>query len=584
VGANDGRRVGGRYELVSRIARGGGGTVWRAHDTALDRPVAVKAVDIPDELTSEDRSRARRRVLQEARAAARLDHPAAVVVHDVLDDEDRLHLVMELVQAPTLRQLVDRDGPLSEEVAARIGLGLTDVLSAAHDRGIVHRDVKPSNVFVLDDGSVKLADFGIAAMAGEASLTRTGTALGSPSYLAPEQAKGEDASAAADVWGLGATLYHAVEGEPPFDRGSPIATVNAVVHEPIRPPVRAERLRPLLGSLLAKEPLDRPTLPQVGQELRTLVPAPNAGRDVHPLAAETSAPTEPVVPALAEHAPAADETHEPEAHSEPEAPHEPEAPAERTDQQRRRRALAVLAGFGALVLLGVGALTVLDQPSEPTVAAPAPDDEDTGTTDGDPAEDDAPEEEPPEDADVPATPPEDGTQAGDDADDGDDPAADDATDADPGRLEIPESDVPDGWQVVEGETYRVAVPATWRERDGAGNLTDYVDPASGAYLRVDWTDDPAADPVADWEANEAGFAERQTDYQRIRLEPATYRGEDAALWEYTYRSGGAALHAVNLNLLSGDRAYALNLQAPAGDWEEVGGLFPAIAGGFEPAG
>jgi eukaryotic-like serine/threonine-protein kinase len=228
---------------------------------------------------------------------------------------------------------------------------------------------------------------------------------------------------------------------------------------------------------------------------------------------------------------------------------------------------------------------VLDQPSEPTAVAPAPDDEDTGTTDGDPAEEDAPEEEPPEDAEAPATPPEEGApQEGDDPVDGGDPAADDPADAGGGRLEIPESDVPDGWQLVEGETYRVAVPATWRERDGAGNLTDYVDPASGAYLRVDWTDDPAADPVADWEANEAGFAERQSDYQRIRLEPATYRGEDAALWEYTYSSGGAALHAVNLNLLSGERAYALNLQAPAGDWEEVGGLFPAIAGGFEPAG
>jgi eukaryotic-like serine/threonine-protein kinase len=277
VSSNDDRLIGGRYELVSRIARGGGGTVWRAEDTVLGRTVAVKAVEVPDELTPDERHRARTRVLQEARAAARLDHPAAVVVHDVLDDDDRLHLVMELVEVPTLRQRVQRDGPLPESEAAEIGLGLTDVLAVAHERGIVHRDVKPSNIFVYPDGGVKLADFGIAALTGEASLTRTGTALGSPSYLAPEQARGEQASPAADVWGLGASLYYAVEGEPPFERGNAIATVNAVVHEPARAFQRADELRPLLGSLLSKEPSDRPSLPETEQG----PPGPHASR-CHP--------------------------------------------------------------------------------------------------------------------------------------------------------------------------------------------------------------------------------------------------------------------------------------------------------------
>jgi serine/threonine protein kinase len=283
VSSNDDRLIGGRYELVSRIARGGGGTVWRAEDTVLGRTVAVKAVEVPDELTPDERHRARTRVLQEARAAARLDHPAAVVVHDVLDDDDRLHLVMELVEVPTLRQRVQRDGPLPESEAAEIGLGLTDVLAVAHERGIVHRDVKPSNIFVYPDGGVKLADFGIAALTGEASLTRTGTALGSPSYLAPEQARGEQASPAADVWGLGASLYYAVEGEPPFERGNAIATVNAVVHEPARAFQRADELRPLLGSLLSKEPSDRPSLPETEQASRpSRLPLPPLRLRPHP--------------------------------------------------------------------------------------------------------------------------------------------------------------------------------------------------------------------------------------------------------------------------------------------------------------
>jgi eukaryotic-like serine/threonine-protein kinase len=601
VSSNDHRRIGGRYELVSRIARGGGGTVWRAEDTVLGRAVAVKAVEVPDELTPDERHRARNRVLQEARAAARLDHPAAVVVHDVLDDEDRLHLVMELVEAPTLRQRVQRGGPLSEAEAAEIGLGLTDVLAIAHERGIVHRDVKPSNIFVYPDGGVKLADFGIAALAGEASLTRTGTALGSPSYLAPEQARGEQASPAADVWGLGASLYYAVEGEPPFERGNAIATVNAVVHEPARAFQRADDLRALLGSLLSKDPTDRPSLAETEQALRALTPAAASPPATAPAPTERLEPidTDPgTSPAAAPAGPDGSAGSDPPPAAVPASTEAEVAPAatDEEDAPRRRRALAVLGSLAAVVLLVVGAVVVLDGPGDLDDGLTAEVGPDAGTEDDTDTVDDGPADDP--DADDPDAedPGADEGPAGDDGagepTDGaeDDAAGADGTDTDgpatgdDGRLEIPETDVPDDWQVVEGATYRVAIPPGWQERAGAGNLTDYVDPDSGAYLRVDWTDDPASDPVADWEANEQGFSQRQSDYERIRLEPATFRGEDAALWEYTYTDGGASLHAVNLNLLSGDRAYALNLQSPAGDWEEVGGMFPVFTGGFEPAG
>jgi eukaryotic-like serine/threonine-protein kinase len=551
-------RIAGRYELVTRIARGGGGTVWRARDTTLGRTVAVKEIRVPDELSPDERQRARRRVLYEARAAARLDHPGAVVVHDVLDGDDRLHLVMELVDAPTLRERVERDGPLPDEDAAAVGLELLDVIATAHERGIVHRDIKPSNIFVLDGGGVKLADFGIAALTGESSLTRTGTALGSPSYLAPEQAQGETAAPPADLWGLGASLYYAVEGVPPFDRGNAVATVHAVVHDEPRSVRRASTIAPLLHGLLAKRPDHRPSLEEVREQLEAA-----AGVDP-PAAAPAEAPADTApLPAVAAPAPTPTGTSDP-----------PAATRGEDDRPRRRVSPALLGVLAIAALVGLASLVLLtdgrEDADEEVAEAPA---DDGATT--------PPEDDPggPEDA------PDDAAEGPDDGGDAPEPGEDDGADeGGDGPTEIPEADVPDGWQVVEGETYRVAVPAGWEVRDGPGNLTDHVDPATGAYLRVDWTDDPAADPVADWEANERGFAERQDAYERVRLEPATYRGEDAALWEYTYRDGGADLHALNLNVLAGDRAYALNLQAPAEDWDEVAALFPAIAGGFDPDG
>jgi eukaryotic-like serine/threonine-protein kinase len=582
VTSSEDGRVAGRYELVTRIARGGGGTVWRARDTTLGRTVAVKEIRVPDELSPDERERARRRVLYEARAAARLDHPGAVVVHDVLDGDDRLHLVMELVDAPTLRERVERDGPLPDEDAATVGLALLDVIATAHERGIVHRDIKPSNIFVLDGGGVKLADFGIAALTGESSLTRTGTALGSPSYLAPEQAQGETAAPPADLWGLGASLYYAVEGVPPFDRGHAVATVHAVVHDEPRPVRRASTIAPLLHGLLEKRPDRRPSLEEVREQLE-------AAAGVDPPAAppaEAEPATTAPLPAVAAPAPTptgtsdppaatrADEEHPPAA-TRADEEHPPAATRAGDDDHPRRRVSPALVGVLAIAaLVGLASLVLLtdgrEDAGEEVAEAPADDGSATPPEDDPDRAEDAPDDaaERPDDGGDPPEPDED---AG--ADEGGD-----------GPTEIPEADVPDGWQVVEGETYRVAIPAGWEVRDAPGNLTDHVDPATGAYLRVDWTDDPAADPVADWEANERGFAERQDAYERVRLEPATYRGEDAALWEYTYRDGGADLHALNLNLLAGDRAYALNLQAPAEDWDEVAALFPAIAGGFDPDG
>jgi serine/threonine protein kinase len=252
------RVVADRYALRSILGRGGTGVVWRGEDTLLERPVAIKTVELPVTLPDDELEPTRQRVLREARAAARLSHPSAVTVYDVVEEHDRVYLVMELVEAPTLSEVVVREGPLDPAAAARLGLNLLEPLEAAHAEGIVHRDVKPSNVMVLDSG-VKLADFGIASVKSDPSLTRTGMLLGSPPYMAPEQAEGAPSDDATDLWGLGATLYFAVEGHPPFGPGDPLPTLMSVVNEDPRPVRRAGRLAPVLDALLTKDPARRPT-------------------------------------------------------------------------------------------------------------------------------------------------------------------------------------------------------------------------------------------------------------------------------------------------------------------------------------
>ena len=221
------------------------GVVWRAQDAVLGREVAVKEVVFPPTMPEQERRPAQARVMREARAAARLNHPGAVTLYDVVQDRGGTFIVMELVNAPTLADLVRADGPLPVERVAEIGAQLASALEAAHAAGIVHRDVKPGNVMVPPRGMAKLADFGIASLAGDPQLTSTGLVIGSPAYMAPEQAKGEASGPPADFWALGGTMFYAVEGEPPFDRGTSIATLAAVVNDPPRRPRRAGPLTSL---------------------------------------------------------------------------------------------------------------------------------------------------------------------------------------------------------------------------------------------------------------------------------------------------------------------------------------------------
>ena len=248
------RLVAGRYRLLAPLGAGGMGTVWRAQDEVLGRPVAVKEVRFPHGLSDEDRAVLRERTRREARAAARLDHPSAVTVFDVVEEGGAPYLVMELVEAQTLSHVVRTDGPLTPQRTAQVGLALLGALEAAHARGIVHRDVKPGNVLLGADGRVVLTDFGLASSPGDSAITSTGLLLGSPAYIAPERARGQTPRPASDLWSLGATLFTAVEGRPPYDGGDALTTVTAVVTGEHAPFVHAGPLVPVLEGLLERDP------------------------------------------------------------------------------------------------------------------------------------------------------------------------------------------------------------------------------------------------------------------------------------------------------------------------------------------
>ena len=251
------RVVAGRYRLVKVLGTGGMGTVWLAHDDLLHRQVAVKEVLPPSVMTESGREILRQRTLREARTAARLNHPNVVTIFDVVNDGGQPWIVMELVSARSLRDIVKEDGPLTPRQTAAVAVQVLAALRAAHALGIVHRDVKPGNVLIQADGRAVLADFGIARGQDSSTTTTSGVIVGSPSYIAPERARGERGGPESDLWSLGATIYSAVEGRPPYERGGALATLTALVTEDPDPPSRCGPLWPVISGLLRRDPARR---------------------------------------------------------------------------------------------------------------------------------------------------------------------------------------------------------------------------------------------------------------------------------------------------------------------------------------
>ncbi|MEV6948227.1 protein kinase [Streptomyces sp. NPDC051172] len=304
-GDGTGRLLAGRYRVVAQLGRGGMGVVWRAVDEVLGREVAVKELRTYSDADGPELADLRLRMQREARAAARVRHPGVVAVHDVTEVDGRPLIVMELVDGPSLEQVLRERGSLDPVEAAGIGAKVMDALAAAHRAGVLHRDVKPGNILLEGSGRVVLTDFGIAAMddpgdGATAHLTRSGALVGSLDYLAPERAQGAEASPASDVWALGATLYAAVEGSSPFRRTSTYSTLTAIVTEPLREPERAGPLTPVLQQLLDKRPETRPEAERGRALLQAVADAGGTDTPTTTLRDRTAprAQTEPDVPSL----------------------------------------------------------------------------------------------------------------------------------------------------------------------------------------------------------------------------------------------------------------------------------------------
>ncbi|MFD0062259.1 protein kinase [Streptomyces sp. NPDC056690] len=324
------------------------GTVWRARDEVLGREVAVKEVRAPAGLPTSEVDRMYARLEREAWAAARISHRNVVTVYDVATEEGRPWIVMELVRGLSLSDLLDAEGPVPPRRAAHIGAEVVSALRAAHEAGVLHRDVKPGNVLIANDGRVVLTDFGIATVEGSSALTMTGEVVGSPEFLAPERALGRTPGPESDLWSLGVLLYAAVEGQSPFRQETPLNTLRAVVDEELPPAHRAGPLAPVIEGLLRKDPAERTPAADAERDLR-LVGAGGTPRAGTVQASPESTPTQtswqrtPPTPVPAGSASGHGATPSPD----PATPH-PERP---------RRSVAVLLAGVVALLLALGGLT-----------------------------------------------------------------------------------------------------------------------------------------------------------------------------------------------------------------------------------
>ncbi|MEV0254891.1 serine/threonine-protein kinase [Streptomyces sp. NPDC050732] len=295
------RVIAGRYRLLAPLGEGGMGTVWRARDEVLGREVAVKEVRAPAGLPAGEVDRLYARLEREAWAAARIPHRNVVTVYDVASESGRPWIVMELVRGLSLSDVLDAEGALAPQRAARIGAEILGALRAAHDAGVLHRDVKPGNVLIANDGRVVLTDFGIALVEGSSALTMTGEVVGSPEFLAPERALGQRPGPASDLWSLGVLLYAAVEGSSPFRQDTPLSTLRAVVDEPLPPARNAGPLTPVIEGLLRKDPDARMSAADAERELRAVAsgatPRVGSALPYLPTATAERPPSEPTPPA-----------------------------------------------------------------------------------------------------------------------------------------------------------------------------------------------------------------------------------------------------------------------------------------------
>jgi tRNA A-37 threonylcarbamoyl transferase component Bud32 len=524
-GTSAGLLLAGRYRLTESIGRGGMGRVWRAQDELLHRTVAVKELTAGLYVSEADRTVLHARTQKEARAAARISHPNVVTVHDVLEYDDRPWIVMQYVDGPSLADAAKESGRIQPAEAARIGLHVLGALRAAHAAGVLHRDVKPGNVLLAADGRVLLTDFGIAAIEGDSTITRTGELVGSIDFLAPERVRGGDPGPASDLWSLGATLYTAVEGTSPFRRTSPLSTMQAVVTEEPPPAQHAGPLEPVITALLRKEPEQRPPADEAERMLlevmegrrpksaQAYVPTRSVGAEERraattrlpgPAATDTAAATSPAVTS-------------------------PEGAA-RKRSGRWRRALLVVA-LAAVVGGGAGFLAL---------------------------------------------------RYGSDGGTGTDEPGTSATSMTPAAEE-------EKWQRVNDPAgFSLLVPEGWT-RQLNGDQIDYTPDNGRHLMRISIDESPDFEnPFMHMLDVEKSVRERLPEYKRVELDQNTFRDQEkSALWEFTWtetKKHPGERHAIDQVFYGDDDGpeYALYMSSPVEDWPATRQQFDKMVQSFQP--
>jgi eukaryotic-like serine/threonine-protein kinase len=622
--------VADRYRLVAPLGQGGMGRVWKARDEVLHRDVAIKELVPPPGLTEDERREMRERSLREARAIAKLSNINVVRVFDVLRTDSDPWIVMEYVASRSLQDVLATDGPVSPVRAAEIGLGVLGALRAAHRAGVMHRDVKPGNVLLGEDGRVVLTDFGLATIPGDPAVTRAGLVLGSPAYIAPERAREGTAGPEADLWSLGATLYAAVEGQSPYARPSAIATLAALATEPPPPSKNAGPLRPVLTGLLRKDPADRISADDADRLLRRAAgrggrrlslldgvrrqspfgdrqsrtrvlptPRPPAGPS-----AEVAAPAAAAAAAAADTAsPAAADTASPVAAAPvasaaaaaaagaPVAP--PESPTDVEPDRREpttraigsapppvpglatqtgsshRRNWLILA-LAALLALGVAlAVALFDgDPGRKPGTQPV---QDQGTSAANPSAagtSPAPQASSPAAGQTGAPPPQ----------------------PPPAATGNPAPALPAAWRLHSDPTgFKVPVPEGWREsrRTYSWGPQVYFNGPGNRRIKIDQTSTQVRpDALTDLQEDEDATRRRVQDYQRVgEIRRVEGYFADAADWDWLETINGVRMHVRLRNFITtpGKQAYAIEYRLPVSEWDQVGeARFKLIADGFQP--
>ncbi|MFD4789937.1 serine/threonine-protein kinase [Streptomyces sp. NPDC058459] len=614
-GKNERRLLAGRYRLGDVLGRGGMGTVWRAEDETLGRTVAVKELRFPSNIDDEEKRRLITRTLREAKAIARIRNNSAVTVFDVVDEDDRPWIVMELVEGKSLAEVIREDGVLTPRRAAEVGLAVLDVLRAAHREGILHRDVKPSNVLIAEDGRVVLTDFGIAQVEGDPSITSTGMLVGAPSYISPERARGHKPGPAADLWSLGGLLYASVEGVPPYDKGSAIATLTAVMTENPEEPKNAGPLADVIQGLLTKEPAQRlddagaramltkvihaadpepldatrvvpipaqPDSPETRRE-KSGDKARGALRSVRkPAGASAAAAARPGSAAASTGTGGRGGSDTPDAVTNKPSSSWPVMPPPDLDLAPRpmpkasltdvvpKRTLVIVATLIVVALLVLGTVLALtlggddDKGSDAKAAAPSASsstERDKGTGSAGSGSGPAPDGSRSGEAGTAST-------GGDrDGKGGSGDKDDDAASGSSG----PAGDKGSGSGSAvttrkSSQGYSIGLPKGWKYASTSGAGDRYTGP-DGQKLLVAWTSTPKSDPVKDWENQERYMVRSQ--YDRIRIAKVDYRGWNTADWEFTYVDGGTKYRSVDRGFVVGDHlGHALMYTAKNAGWDD----------------